>query len=74
MSTETQPATADTAKPTYTAYHVTEATEEGGKARWTELGVFFAHRDKQGGTLILDALPIHFTGRIVLRAPAKKPE
>jgi hypothetical protein len=72
MSIKHQPTNADAAKPTFTAYHVTEATEVGGKARWTELGVFFSHKDNQGGTLILDALPIHFDGRIVLRAPSKR--
>jgi hypothetical protein len=67
-----QPANADAAKPTLTAYHVTEVTEDGGKVRWTELGVFFSHKYNQGGTLILDALPIHSDGRIVLRAPSKR--
>ncbi len=62
------------ARPTYTAYHVSESQEEGGKARWIELGAFFSHRDGNGGTLILDALPIHFSGRITLRAPATKSE
>jgi hypothetical protein len=74
MSTNSQPAKIDPAKPTFTAYHVTEPREEGGKARWTELGVFFSHKDNQGGTLILDALPINFDGRIVLRAPSRKAE
>ena len=61
-------------KPLYTAYHVSEAKEEGGKGRWTELGAFFSHRDGNGGTLILEALPIHFDGRIILRTPATKSE
>ena len=55
-------------QPTYTAYHVADATD-GSKGRWVRLGVFFAHEDGQGGSLVLDALPIHFDGRIVLRAP-----
>ncbi len=74
MSTTEQTTKIDSTKPTYTAYSVTEPREEGGKARWTELGVFFSHKDNQGGTLILDALPINFNGRIVLRAPSRKPE
>jgi hypothetical protein len=54
-------------QPTYHAYSVAETKD--GKGRWTRLGVFFTHEDGQGGNLVLDALPIHFDGRIVLRAP-----
>jgi hypothetical protein len=50
MSTYRQPTKSDAAKPAFTAYHVTEAKEDGGKSRWTEVGVFFFHNDKQGGT------------------------
>ena len=56
-------------KPAFTAYHVQPAAEEGGQARWLKIGVYFAHDDGQGGSLLLDTLPIHFDGRIVLRAP-----
>lgn len=56
----------ETAGPTYAAYHVTEPRP--GKKRWIRLGAFFAHEDGQGGTLILDALPINFDGQLVLRA------
>jgi hypothetical protein len=66
----TNPTKPETTRPTYTAYHVSEPKEEGGKGRWTELGAFFSHKDGNGGTLILDALPIHFDGRILLRAPS----
>ena len=71
MTTETQTkeTKAKGSKPAYTAYHVTPGTEEGAQARWLKVGVFFAHDDGQGGTLRLDSLPIHFDGRIVLRAP-----
>jgi len=77
MSTNSQPtkeASRKGAKPSFTAYHVQDAAEDGAQARWTKIGVYFAHEDGQGGTLKLDSLPIHFDGRIVLRAPAKKPE
>lgn len=64
--------TTDTGKPTtlptYHAYAVSEAAE-GKKSRWTRLGAVFAHGDGQGFNLILDVLPIHFDGRLVLRAP-----
>ncbi len=54
---------------TYHAYHVIEG-KEGAKDRWIPLGAYFAHKDGQGGTLVLDTLPIAaFDGRIVLRAP-----
>ncbi|TPI54196.1 hypothetical protein FJ420_30680 [Mesorhizobium sp. B3-1-3] len=52
--------------PIYHAYTVREA-KEGQKAFWTRIGSFFAHDDGEGGTLVLDALPLD--GRIVLRAP-----
>ena len=55
--------------PRYHAYHVTEATKHGQKVRWSRIGAFFEHVDAQGGTLILDSLPIAFDGRIVLRVP-----
>ena len=61
-------------RPTYIAYHVQEAAKEGGKERWVELGAFFSHRDGSGGNLVLDALPINFSGKIVLRAPSQKSE
>jgi len=48
---------------------VIEATRNGQKARWHRIGVVFAHDDGEGQTLILDSLPIHFDGRIVMRAP-----
>lgn len=55
-------------QPIYHAYSVSEAGE-GKKNRWTRLGAVFAHGDGQGFSLILDVLPIHFDGRLVLRAP-----
>lgn len=59
----------ETRSPTYYAYHVTEAVKRGQKDRWSRIGAFFDHGDSQGGTLILDSLPIAFDGRIVLRTP-----
>lgn len=55
--------------PQYHAYHVVDPTGEAQKARWNRIGAFFPHDDGEGGTLILDALPIAFDGRIVLRTP-----
>ncbi|KAA3448623.1 hypothetical protein C7I87_20960 [Mesorhizobium sp. SARCC-RB16n] len=52
--------------PIYHAYTVRDG-KEGQNAFWTRIGAFFAHDDGEGGTLLLDALPLD--GRIVLRAP-----
>ena len=59
--------TSEPTRPTYAAFHVTEPRP--GKKRWTRIGAFFAHEDGQGGSLILEAIPIAFDGRIVLRTP-----
>jgi hypothetical protein len=48
--------------------------EDGQKARWSQIGAFFAHGDGEGGTLLIDLLPIGFDGRIVLRAPKERDE
>jgi hypothetical protein len=53
--------------PTYFAYTVRDAREEGQKGFWTRIGAFFAHEDGEGGTLLLEVLPLD--GRVVLRAP-----
>jgi hypothetical protein len=45
------------------------ARPKEGKKRWNRIGAYFAHEDGQGGTLLLDSLPIAFDGRIVLRTP-----
>lgn len=53
--------------PTLHAYSVRDGKSETQKGYWTRIGSFFEHDDGEGGTLLLDALPID--GRIVLRAP-----
>jgi len=52
--------------PIYHAYTVRDG-KDGQKSFWTRIGSFFVHDDGEGGTLLLDALPLD--GRIVLRAP-----
>lgn len=64
----------ETRSLTYHAYHVIEGKHRGSGDRWNRIGVFFAHSDGQGGTLMLDSLPIAFDGRIVLRAPKVQEE
>jgi acyl dehydratase len=66
-TTTNKPKEANT--PKYHAYSVAEAKGDGQKARWHRIGTVFAHDDGEGATLVLDSLPIHFDGRIVLRAP-----
>ncbi|MGX5845158.1 hypothetical protein ACWGTI_31320 [Mesorhizobium sp. ArgA1] len=63
----TKPKKTEANGPTYHAYTVREAKAEGQKGFWTRIGAFFAHEDGEGGTLLLEALPID--GRIVLRTP-----
>lgn len=53
--------------PTYHAYAVREAKAEGQKPFWTRIGAVFAHEDGEGGTLILEALPLD--GRVIFRTP-----
>lgn len=53
--------------PIFNAYVVREGKGEDQKGFWTRIGVVFEHEDGEGGTLMLDALPVN--GRIVLRTP-----
>lgn len=52
--------------PTFHAYTVRDGKGENSKAFWTKIGAFFAHEDGEGGTLLLEALPLN--GRVVLRS------
>ena len=46
----------------------------GKKPRWLRIGVAFPHDKGSGLTLILNALPLNFDGRIVLVEPKTDPE
>ena len=60
-------------KPDFNVYTVTEYTKgREKKARWTRVGVAFAHEDGEGFNLHLDALPVD--GKLVLRVPKEKEE
>ena len=50
-------------KPPYVAFSVRE--REGRKARFTEIGVAFPHKDGKGFDILYDAIPLN--GRITLR-------
>lgn len=55
-------------KPAYIAYSVRE--REGKKAKFTEIGVAFPHKDGKGFDILYDAVPL--SGRITLRVPESK--
>jgi hypothetical protein len=55
-------------KPTYIAYSVRE--REGKRAKFTEIGVAFPHKDGKGFDVLCDAMPL--SGRITLREPEPK--
>lgn len=55
-------------KPAFVAYSVRE--REGKKAKFTEIGVAFPHKDGKGFDILYDAVPL--SGRITLRAPESK--
>jgi len=69
MTMTTETTTNEGSRLTYQAYTVIDGNRKGQKGRWHRIGAFFAHEDGDGGTLVLDSLPIQFDGRIVMRAP-----
>ena len=54
--------------PAFHAFTVRER-ENGKKAIWTRIGAAWAHKDGEGVTLELEALPLNFDGRLVLLPP-----
>ena len=58
----------ETRQPTYRAFHVVEGVN-GKENRWNRIGAFWPHQNGDGGTLVLEYIPVNFDGRIVLRAP-----
>lgn len=67
MSNNRNTKKSESKSPTLYAYTVREPKQEGQKAFWTRIGAYFPHDDNEGGTLVLEALPLD--GRVVLRAP-----
>ena len=65
--TSTQPGKGK--KPAFVAYSVRDRGE-GKKARFTEIGVAFPHKDGKGFDILYDAVPL--SGRITLRVPEPK--
>jgi hypothetical protein len=52
----------------FVAYSVRERKDK--KAKFTEIGVAFPHKDGKGFDILCDAMPL--SGRITLRAPESK--
>lgn len=69
MTTETQTPTTPN-KPTHHAYQVRDRDRDGEKGFWTRIGSAWAHKDGQGFSLHLDALPVD--GRLSLRVATEK--
>lgn len=57
-----------TKRPSFIAYQVREADED--KSFFNRIGAAFAHKDGQGHTIDLDAMPVN--GRVVLRTPQER--
>jgi hypothetical protein len=55
-------------RPTYVVFTVQER-ERGQKSIWTRLGVAFKHKDGEGLSVTVQALPLNFDGRLVLMPP-----
>ncbi len=55
-------------RPSFIAFSVRE--REGGKPKFTEIGVAFPHKDGKGFDILCDALPL--SGRITLRTSDAK--
>jgi hypothetical protein len=68
MTDTTNTETTTAKKPAFIAYSVRE--REGKKARFTEIGVAFPHKDGKGFDILYDAIPL--AGRITLRVPSEK--
>jgi hypothetical protein len=58
--------------PVLIAYVVKD--RPGKKSRWLRIGVAFPHDKGSGLTVILNALPLNFDGRIVLVEPKTDPD
>ena len=55
----------DRKSPSFDAFHVKDGPDD--KAYFNRIGAAFPHKDGEGHTITLDAVPVD--GRIVLRTP-----
>ncbi|MFT6489993.1 MAG: hypothetical protein ACJAXQ_000771 [Parvibaculaceae bacterium] len=58
----------DKTKPSFTAFHVKDGADD--KSYFNRVGTAFPHKDGEGHTIELDAMPVD--GRIVLRTPKER--
>jgi len=58
----------ETTRPSFEAFSVREGPEN--KSYFNRVGVAFPHKDGEGHTITLDAVPVD--GRIVLRTPRER--
>jgi hypothetical protein len=54
-------------RPTHVIWQV---QGEGDKARWTQIGAAWMHKDQKGANLKFDAMPL--TGRVVIREKSEQ--
>lgn len=57
--------------PNLIAYTVSKSDRSDDKGFWTRIGAGWSHKDGDGMTIKLEALPLH--GEIVLRRPKEEP-
>lgn len=57
-------------RPSFDAFHVKDGPED--KSYFNRIGAAFPHKDGEGHTITLDAVPVD--GRIVLRSPKERLE
>ena len=57
-------------RPSFDAFHVKDGPDD--KSYFNKIGAAFAHKDGEGHTITLDAVPVD--GRIVLRSPKERLE
>lgn len=58
--------------PALIAYHVTERGR--GRKFWSRIGAVWCHKEGEGITLFLDAIPVNFDGRGLMLPPKAKDE
>lgn len=58
-------------QPAYYAYNVRDR-EKGKKSIWTRIGTVWSHDKGAGLNLEIEALPLNFTGKLVLMPPKKR--
>ncbi|MEQ8824260.1 MAG: hypothetical protein RIC14_07790 [Filomicrobium sp.] len=50
-------------------YVVSYVKEDRGQKRWIRVGAAWKHQSGDGVSLVIDAVPVNFSGELVLRPP-----